>query len=209
MSRSQKLEFGIWNLEFRIVSMEFHPRNLSEWRAWLKANHRTAGSVWLVLHKKSSPGPGIEYPEAVEEALCFGWIDSKPQKKDTHTYLLYFADRKSGSVWSKINKERVSRLIKEGRMTAAGMKKIEAAKKDGTWSTLDAVDALEIPDDLNKALARSKKAWKNFEAFPPGIRKQLVYWVLSAKREETRAARIKEIVSKAARNERANQWVKK
>jgi uncharacterized protein YdeI (YjbR/CyaY-like superfamily) len=94
-------------------------------------------------------------------------------------------------------------------MTAAGLKKIKAAKADGTWSTLDPVDALEIPAALSVALARNKKAMKNFEAFPPGIRKQLVYWVLSAKREETRTVRVKEIVSKAARNERANQWVKK
>jgi uncharacterized protein YdeI (YjbR/CyaY-like superfamily) len=187
----------------------FHPRSLKEWRAWLKANHRTAKNVWLVLHKKSSPGPGIEYAESVEEALCYGWIDSKPQKRDEHTYLLYFTERKKGSVWSKINKQRIARLIKEGRMTAAGMKKIDAAKKDGSWSTLDPVDELEIPGELSKAFARNKKALKHFEAFPQGIKKQLVYWVLSAKREETRSVRIKDIVSKAARNERANQWVKK
>lgn len=189
--------------------MEFHPRNLSEWRAWLKANHRTAASVWLVLHKKSSPGPGIGYEEAVEEALCFGWIDSKPQKRDNHSYLLYFAVRKRGSVWSKINKQRIARLIKEGRMMPSGLKKVEEAKKNGDWAVLDPVDALQIPEDLMKALTRNKKARKNFEVFPPGIRKQLIYWVLSAKREETKVARIREIVSKAARNERANQWVKK
>lgn len=188
---------------------EFHPRSLQEWRSWLKANHRKAKNVWLVLHKKSSPGPGIDYAQAVEEALCFGWIDSKPQKKNNHTYLLYFAERKKGSVWSKLNKERIARLIKDRRMTPYGMKKIEAAKADGTWSTLDPVDTLQIPEDLDKALARNKKALKHFEVFPPGIKKQLVYWVLSAKREETRSARIKEIVTKAAKNERANQWVKK
>ncbi len=188
---------------------EFHPRNLKEWRAWLKANHRSAKNVWLVLHKKSSPGPGIDYAAAVEEALCFGWIDSKPQKKDSDTYLLYFAERKGGSIWSKLNKQRIARLIKDGRMTAAGMKKIEAAKADGTWSILDPVDSLEMPDSLGKAFAKNKKALKHFEAFPSGIKKQLLYWVLSAKRDDTRSVRIKEIVAKAARNERANQWVKK
>ncbi|MBL7851827.1 MAG: YdeI/OmpD-associated family protein [Cyclobacteriaceae bacterium] len=188
---------------------EFHPRSLQQWRAWLRVNHRKAKNIWLVLHKKSSPGPGIDYVQAVEEALCFGWIDSKPQKKDNHTYLLYFAERKAGSIWSKLNKERITRLIKEGRMTSYGLKKIEAAKADGTWSTLDPVDMLQVPEDLGRAFAKNKKAWKNFEAFPPGIKKQLVYWVLSAKRAETRAARVKEIVAKAARNERANQWVKK
>ncbi|MBL7847921.1 MAG: YdeI/OmpD-associated family protein [Cyclobacteriaceae bacterium] len=188
---------------------EFHPRSLQEWRSWLKANHRTAKNVWLVLHKKSSPGPGIAYSEAVEEALCFGWIDSKPQKKDTNTYLLYFAERKAGSVWSKLNKQRITRLIDSKKMTSAGMKKIMSAKEDGTWSTLDPVDTLQMPEVLDKALAKNKKARMNFEAFPAGIKKQLVYWVLSAKRAETRASRVREIVAKAARNERANQWVKK
>lgn len=189
--------------------MEFHPRSRTAWRTWLQANTGKLKSVWLVLHKKSSPGPGIVYAEAVEEALCFGWIDSKPQKRDEHTYLLYFAERKSGGVWSKINKQRIGRLIREGRMKAAGMAKIKKAKKDGSWSTLDPVDALRMPDDLGKAFARNKKALKLFEAFPPGIKKQLFHWVLSARREETRKIRVKEIVSKAARNERANQWVRK
>lgn len=189
--------------------MEFHPKHPGEWQAWLAAHQGKTKSIWLVLHKKSSPGPGLSYPEAVEVALCYGWIDSKPQKRDKHTYLLYFAERKAGGVWSKINKQRIAKLIKEGKMTKAGMEKITQAKKDGSWSTLDPVDALKMPDELGKAFARNKRALKNFEAFPPGIRKQLFHWVLSARLPQTRLTRVREIVSKAAKNERANQWKKK
>lgn len=191
------------------MTMEFHPKHPGEWQAWLAAHQGKTKSIWLVLHKKSSPGPGLSYPEAVEVALCYGWIDSKPQKRDKHTYLLYFAERKAGGVWSKINKQRIAKLIKEGKMTKAGMEKITQAKKDGSWSTLDPVDALKMPDELGKAFARNKRALKNFEAFPPGIRKQLFHWVLSARLPQTRLTRVREIVSKAAKNERANQWKKK
>lgn len=189
--------------------MEFHPKSRSEWRKWLQSNHKKVKSVWLVLHKKSSPGPGISYGTSVEEALCFGWIDSKPQKRDEHTFLIYYADRKPGSVWSKLNKQRIAKMIKEGQMTSSGMEKIKAARKNGTWEILDPVDALEMPEALTKAFARSKKALRNFDAFPPGVKKQLFYWVLSAKTETTRNARVKEIVSKAVKNIRANQWVPK
>lgn len=189
--------------------MEFHPRNLAQWRTWLHKNHKKEKNVWLVLHKKASPGPGIAYAEAVEEALCFGWIDSKPALRDKYTYLLFFASRKKDAVWSKINKDRIARLIREGRMTTSGLAKIEEAKKNGSWATLDSVEALEMPSALKKAFSKSKKALKNFEAFPPGIKKQLYHWVISAKRDETRAERVREIVLKAARNERANQWKRK
>ena len=191
------------------MKTEFHPKSSAQWRDWLASNTGKAKSVWLVLHKLASPGPGIGYAEAVEEALCYGWIDSKPQKRDSHTFLLYFAERKPGSIWSKINKQRVARLIKEGKMTEAGLQKIRSAKKDGSWSTLDSVDALEMPPSLRKAFAKNKRALSNFNAFPPGIKKQLFHWVLSARREETQTARTREIVSKAAKNQRANQWVKK
>jgi len=192
-----------------IHPMEYHPTNIAEWRAWLKVNQKKEKNVWLVLQKKSSPGPGIAYVEAVEEALCFGWIDSKPAKRDENTYLLFFASRKKGAVWSRINKERIKRLIRDRRMTPAGLQKIKEAKLDGSWSTLDRVEALEMPAALEKALAKSKKAIRNFEAFPAGIKKQLYYWVISARRDETGVARIREIVSRAAKNERANQWKRK
>lgn len=189
-----------------MIREQFYAKNRSKWRNWLQKNHASRQNIWLVLHKKGSPKPGILYAEAVEEALCFGWIDSKPQKRDAHSFLMYFAVRKPRSVWSKINKERIKRMISEGLMTHAGMVKINAAKKDGSWSTLDSVDALEIPAELRKAFTKNKKGLKNFEKFPPSVKKQLYYWVNSAKQPATHAARIKEIVSKAAKNERANQW---
>jgi len=186
--------------------MEFHPRNRASWRAWLQRHHKTKQNIWLVLHKKGSPTPGVLYPEAVEEALCFGWIDSKPQKRDAHSFMMYFAVRKPRSVWSKINKERISRMVKEGLMTPAGMIKIKEAKKDGSWSALDSVDELEMPGELRKAFAKNKNALKNFEEFPASVKKQLYYWVNAARQPATVTARIKDIVSKAAKNVRANQW---
>jgi len=186
-----------------------HPKTRAAWRTWLEKNHLKEKSIWLVLHKKKSSVRGVSYPEAVEEALCFGWIDSRPDKRDETTWLLFFASRKKGSVWSKINKERIKRLIRNRRITPAGLQKIKEAKLDGSWSTLDRVEALEMPPALAKAFAKSKKALQNFEAFPAGIKKQLYYWVISARRDETRVARIREIVSTAAKNERANQWNRK
>lgn len=186
-----------------------YAQNRDRWRNWLKANHNKEQNVWLVLHKKESKTPSVTYAEAVEEALCFGWIDSTPNKRDSDSFLLYFAVRKKGGVWSKINKERITRMINEGKMTPAGMKRIEEAKKDGSWDKLNSVDDLQMPAPLKKGFGANKKALKNFLAFPPGVKKQLYFWVLSAKTETTRSSRIKEIVTKAGRNIRANQWVKK
>lgn len=185
-----------------------YARNRDRWRSWLKANHNKEQNVWLRLHKKHSD-TGVKYAEAIEEALCFGWIDSVANKADDDTFILYFAVRKKGGVWSKINKGRIERMIKAGLMTAAGMNRIEEAKKDGSWNKLDSVDKLQMPAPLMKAFASRKKALTNFNSFPMSVKKQLYFWVLSAKQDSTRVARIKEIVSKAAKNIRANQWVKK
>lgn len=187
----------------------FYPSSRSKWRAWLKSNHNKEQNVWLVLHRKESKTPSVKYAEAVEEALCFGWIDSVANKRDDDSFILYFAVRKKGGVWSKINKGRIERMIKERKMTPAGMKRIEEAKKDGSWDKLNSIDELQMPLPLKKAFATNKKALKNFHAFPDGVKKQLYFWVLSAKTEVTRGARVKEIVSKASRNIRANQWVPK
>lgn len=190
-------------------AVEFYAKDRQAWRKWLQVNHNTEQSIWLVLHKKNSKTPSVSYAEAVEEALCFGWIDSVPNKRDADHFVLYFAARKPKSIWSKINKERIAQMMKQGLMEPEGIRKIEAAKKDGSWSTLDAVDALVMPAELRKALAKNKKALKHFEAFPPSIKKQLYFWVSSAKREETRSHRIHETVSLAAKNVRANQWKRK
>lgn len=186
---------------------EVRPSGRKTWRAWLKKNHQSKKeSIWLVLAKKASGLPSLTMVEAVEEALCFGWIDSRGGKvSDTHFKVL-FAPRSPRSNWSKINKDRVKKLIDAGLMTDAGLKVINDAKKSGRWNALDEVEKLTLPPDLKKAFAKNKIAFKNFSAFPRSIVKMLLDWVQSAKREETRAKRIAEIVSKASENIRANQW---
>lgn len=187
--------------------MEFYARDRAAWRRWLKNSHSKQKNLWLILYNKGSGIASVTYVEAVEEALCWGWIDSKANKRDDKSRFQYFAARKPKGVWSKINKERVARMIQEGRMTPAGMIKITVAKKDGSWNFLNPIDALHMPAQLKKALSRRKKALGNFEAFPPSVKKQIYHWIISAKRDETRNARIKETVTLAARNIRANQWV--
>lgn len=185
------------------------PPDRAAWRAWLAQNHAASPGIWLVLVKKGGQGPRLLLDEAVEEALCFGWIDSLPNKLDAERYLLLVTPRKPGSVWSKINKERVQRLMEQGLITEAGLAKIEAAKADGSWSALDAIDALEMPPDLERALAANRTAKKNFDGFSQSARKGLLYWITSAKRAETREKRIAETVAKAADNRVANQYVRK
>lgn len=184
----------------------FHALSRAEWRGWLKKNHRRERGIWLVTYKKFTGKPRVEYAEAVEEALCFGWVDSKPGVVDEERSRLWMAPRKAGSAWSKLNKERVARLMAEKRMTAAGLEKIEAAKKDGSWDALNAVEALIVPPDLAAALAESEPAAENFDAFPRSVKKGILDWIRQAKRQETRAARIAETARLAQRNERANQW---
>lgn len=187
-----------------VLFARVEPRSRAEWRRWLVRNHQTSPGVKLVLRKKNSNKPGVTYDEAVEEALCFGWIDSKPNTLDETRYILHFHPRKKGSVWSQRNKARIKRLIRSGLMTSSGLSKIEAAKADGSWKLLDKVDKLEIPSDLKQALSSNLKARKSFGSFPDSSKKIILYWVLSAKRPGTRVRRIKEAVSQAAKDIRAN-----
>jgi uncharacterized protein YdeI (YjbR/CyaY-like superfamily) len=183
------------------------PSNRAEWRDWLVGNHTQKESIWLAVAKKGHAG--VSVPEAVEEALCFGWIDSTANKLDEKRYNLLLAPRKRNSVWSKINKARVAKLIKAKQMQPAGMAMIQLAKKTGTWKSLNDIDNLKFPDDLTKAFNRNKKAKAFFDVFPPSAKKQILYWITSAKTTETRTKRIKETVSKAEKNERANQYIRK
>ena len=139
-----------------------HPKTRVEWRKWLELNHTRAEGVWLISYKKATGKPRFEYDEAVEEALCFGWIDSKPNKLDDERSMLWFAPRKAGTGWSKINKARAEKMIATGRMSPAGRAKIEAAKRDGSWSALDTIEALEIPPDLAAALSANPIASISF-----------------------------------------------
>jgi uncharacterized protein YdeI (YjbR/CyaY-like superfamily) len=181
-----------------------HPKSRAEWRKWLEKNHTRPEGVWLISYKKATGKPRVDYEESVEEALCFGWVDSKGNRLDDERTLLWFAPRKKGSGWAKTNKERVEKLIKAGLMAPAGLAKVEAAKKDSSWSALDAVEALEIPPDLAKAFSKNKTAKEFFDAFPRSARRAILVWISNAKKPETRAARILDTVTKAAKNIRAN-----
>lgn len=187
----------------------FEPRDRAGWRAWLQANHARSKGVWLALRKKSAGPVNLTLDDAVEEALCFGWIDSKPRKLDDARSLLYIAPRKAGSGWSGVNKARIERVLAAGLMAPAGQAKIDAAKADGSWGKLDTVDAPEVPSDLETALLALDGAHVNFSAFPRSARRGILEWIGNAKRPETRAAQIGETARLAARNERANQWRKR
>jgi len=173
------------------------------WRAWLEANHGTSSGAWLVTWRPRSGRAGLDYGTAVEEALCFGWVDSTAGRVDDDRTRLYFAPRKARSAWSASNKERVERLIAAGRMAPAGLAAIDQARSNGSWEMLDSVEWLEAPDDLAAAFTARPPAADMFAAFPASARKMALAWVAHARRPETRAARIREIADAAARNERA------
>jgi uncharacterized protein YdeI (YjbR/CyaY-like superfamily) len=179
-----------------------HPESRAEWRAWLEANHATATGAWLVGWRKGH-GPRIEYEHAVEEALCFGWIDGQAGNVDERRSRQYYAPRKPRSGWASTNKARVERLIAAGLMQPAGLAAIERAKANGSWTLLDDVERGVVPDDLAAALAAQPPAASNFEAFPKSVRQMLLAWITMARRPETRARRVAETAAAAARNERA------
>ena len=176
----------------------------AQWHAWLKKHHTRTEGIWLVTYKKHVPDKYLRYEEKVQEALCFGWIDSLPRKLDADRTMHYLCPRKPKSVWSAINKAHVERLIAEKRMTPAGLKKVEEAKKNGSWNAIDAAEAMKMPADLLRALKKNKAAHAHYEAFPPGARKQIIGWVLGAKTEATRTRRIEQTVELAAKKIRAN-----
>lgn len=157
--------------------------------------------VW----KKGDPRH-VPYGDIVEEALCFGWVDNLPRKLDAERSMLLVSPRRTGSAWSKLNKDRAERMIAAGLMTSAGLGRIAQAKKDGLWSKLDGVDALDVPDDLASAFKAHGMAAENWEGFPRSVRRGILEWIAQARRPETRARRISETASKAALNKRANQW---
>jgi uncharacterized protein YdeI (YjbR/CyaY-like superfamily) len=182
-----------------------HADDRATWRAWLEANHATAGGAWLVTWRPVSGRAGLAYVAAVEEALCFGWVDSQGGHVDDERNRQYFAPRKPRSAWAATNKARVERLIAEGQMAPAGLAAIERAQANGSWEILDAVERLEVPADLAEALDAKPPGAVNFAGFPPSARKMMLAWVATARRPETRAARITEIADAAARNERARR----
>jgi len=179
------------------------PCERSGWRAWLEENHATASGAWLVMWRPSSGRQCIDYEAAVQEALCFGWVDSTGRPIDAQRNRQYFAPRKTRSPWAATNKARVERLMADGQMAPAGLQAIERAKANGSWEVLDSVERLEVPEDLATALEARPPAAPNFGAFPPSARKMQLTWIALAQRPETRAARITTVADAAARNERA------
>ncbi len=177
-----------------------------EWRKWLSKNHSREQSVWLIIHSKKSPTRSVTHVEALEEALCFGWIDSRPSKRDANSHFLLFSKRNPESKWSTRNRQIVERLLEAGRMAPPGLRAVSLAKKSGTWDALTKVDAGKPPTDLTAALRKNPDAQTFFNAFPKSSKKIILEWIENAKRPETRKKRIAETVQLAAQNIRANHY---
>lgn len=182
------------------------PKSRTDWRKWLVKNNQLEQSVWLIYYKASTQVPSLSWSEAVDEALCFGWIDSTKKTIDKERYMQYFSKRKPNSTWSKINKEKVTKLIQNNLMTEAGLESIETAKKNGTWTLMDDVEKLIIPEDLGIALNKNESSMDFFKSQSKSNKKQMLHWVVIAKRAETRKKRIEEIARLAAKGIRPNQF---
>ena len=182
------------------------PKNRQEWRDWLHKNHDMKQSVWLIYYKKKSNISTIIYSEAVDEALCFGWIDSKVKPLDEEKFMQFFSRRKAKSVWSKINKEKIERLINEGLMTRAGYHIIEIAKQNGSWTILDEAESLTIPADLDEAFQNRPNAKNYFSSLSRSDKRNILQWLVLAKRQETRQKRISEIAELAGQNQKPKQF---
>ena len=177
-------------------------RSRAEWREWLVANHEQPESVWLVRFKAHRP-EHVTYDEAVEEALCFGWVDSVPRKLDDDRSMVLMSPRKPGSAWSALNKRRVALMEAAGRMAPAGAAMVALARSNGMWEFLDDVERLEVPPDLASAFAASPGSRAEWDGFPPSARRGMLEWIKQAKTAPTRAKRIAKTADCAARGERA------
>lgn len=184
----------------------FCPSSRQEWRQWLLENHETKTSIWLVYYKKKTNKPSLTWSDAVDEALCFGWIDSTKKTLDKDSFMQFFCKRKPTSIWSKINKGKVQNLIEEGHMTKAGYKSIEVAKQNGSWALLDEVEELSIPDDLEVAFQNNAGSKDYFLSLSKSVKKMMLYWILSAKQAATRQKRIDEIATLAALKQKPKQF---
>lgn len=184
----------------------FYPKSRLDWREWLQVNHDKKQSVWLIYYKKKSNIPTVTYSEAVDEALCFGWIDSKSKPIDEHKFMQFFSRRKEKSIWSKINKDKIERLRNEGLMTKAGFEIVEKAKQNGSWTILDEAEALIIPIDLEKEFETRPNAKQYFLTLSRSDKRNILQWLTLAKRQETRQKRITEIVELANQNLKPPQF---
>jgi uncharacterized protein YdeI (YjbR/CyaY-like superfamily) len=180
---------------------QVYMKNRDEWRNWLSRNHDKMTKIWLVYFKKHTKKSSITYDEAVEEALCFGWIDSTVNRIDEERYRQIFTPRNDKSIWSELNKKRVAKLIKENRMTEFGMKKVEIAKENGMWDKEYPLNnASSIPKEFSSMLERDSKAKSIFKSLTPSQKKQYIYWISSAKKEETKIKRSKDAIGSLKKN---------
>lgn len=183
-----------------------YPKSQKEWRQWLKKNHSSKQSVWLIYYNLKSGKPTISWSEAVDEALCFGWIDSKKKPIDGEKHMQFFSKRKAVSTWSKINKGKIEGLIAAKRMSSAGLKVIETAKQNGSWAMLDDVEELKIPADLAKEFKSRPGSKQFFMGLSKSVKKGMLQWIVLAKQEETRKRRIQEIAEQASKKLKPKQF---
>jgi uncharacterized protein YdeI (YjbR/CyaY-like superfamily) len=176
---------------------EYYPKNKKDWREWLKLNHKDKDAVWVIFYKVKSPKHNLNWSDSVDEALCFGWIDSTKRALDDERFIQYFSKRKAKSNWSKINKDKVKVLIEQNLMAEAGYESIAIAKENGSWTLLDNVEALIVPEDLDTAFTKNANALAFYESLSNSNKKMILYWLFSAKRTATREKRITEIIESA------------
>jgi uncharacterized protein YdeI (YjbR/CyaY-like superfamily) len=188
-----------WKFGFPI----FHPADRAAWRAWLSANAESARGVWVASWRRVSGRQPVAYEDLVEEALCFGWIDSTVNILDDERGLQLMTPRKPTSGWTRLNRQRVADLEQQGRMTDAGRRAAELAQANGSWTISDSIEDLVEPEDLAEALNSDASARTAWNGFPPSARKQMLWWIVSARKPQTRASRIAKIVSEASQGRRA------
>jgi len=175
------------------------PKSREAWRAWLDKNHAASQGIWLVFAKKHTGLPSLSYEDAVQEALCFGWIDSLMKSIDDRFHMQMFTPRKPKSAWSVTNKARLAKLMRAGVMTPAGLAAVKLAKKSGSWDTYAVVDALTIPPELQRAFEANPEAKKNWPSYTPSAQRSFLHMINGAKRPETREKRVKQDIDYVAR----------
>ncbi|MDV6262166.1 YdeI/OmpD-associated family protein [Rhodococcoides yunnanense] len=188
-----------WKFDYPII----HAETRAQWRSWLARNHPSTRGVWLCSWRTTTDRPRCPYPEAVEEAICFGWIDSTNTVLDEERSLQLFTPRRPKSQWTRLNRKRATDMEDRGLMTEAGRRTIAAAKTNGWWTIADQVEDLQEPLELTTALNRDPNARNTWDGFPPSARKQMLWWIVSAVRDDTRAGRITQVVAEAAAGRRA------
>jgi uncharacterized protein YdeI (YjbR/CyaY-like superfamily) len=188
-------------------AVTYYPENNNQWRKWLIKHHLQQEGVWVILYKKQANKPTISWSEAVDEALCFGWIDSIKKTLDAERSIQFFSKRKPKSTWSKINKQKVQKLIEAGKMAPAGFESIKIAQQNGSWSLLDEVEALAIPDDLEQAFTQHKGSKEYFSGLSKSLKKMMLQWIVLAKQPTTRQKRIDEIAAHAGQGQKPKQFL--